>query len=614
MNGYAGKLLFVDLSKGTLRDEALTEEMARNFVGGYGLGARVLYSMMKPGADPLGPDNVLGIVTGPVTGTASNFSGRHAVVCKSPVSGTWNDASSGGFFGPELKEAGYDAVFVSGASDKPVYLWIKDGQAELRDAGKLWGLDAKETQKALEAETGEPKLRAAVIGPAGEKLSLLACVMNDGHRAAGRGGPGAVLGAKKLKAVAVRGTGKITAADPERVKQLNAEIREGMKTAPYAAVFREGGTGAGTGGSALSGDSPVKNWGGVGVAEFSPEEIEKLSSAQTAHYRTKAYACAQCPLGCGAEYEVNEDAWPVGETERPEYETAAAFGSLLLNTNAEAVIKCNEICNRYGLDTISTGATLAWAIECYENEVLNRTETGGLELEWGNAEAIVAATQALADSAGFGAVLALGSQGAADKLGKGHEYLQTVRGIELPMHDPRLLPGLARTYQYDPTPARHVKGGFGFNQMGMTGPEKYKTEGTGPADVQGVAFTEMFNSAGFCMFIAWAGGAQQVFPLVEAVTGFDMPGLQAAAIRILTMRHVFNLREGLKPADFSMPPRSVGKPPQETGPNTGGAVDNEALADNFFAALGWDRTTGKPSREGLQQLGGMDDVIRDLYG
>jgi aldehyde:ferredoxin oxidoreductase len=310
---------------------------------------------------------------------------------------------------------------------------------------------------------------------------------------------------------------------------------------------------------------------------------------------------------------VKEGPWPVGETERPEYETAAAFGMLLLNTNAEAILKCNEICNRYGLDTISAGATLAWAIECYENEVLNREETGGLELRWGNAQAIVDATQALADGTGFGATLTLGSAGAADKLGKGHEYLQTVRGIELPMHDPRLGPGLARTYQYDPTPARHVKGTIGWDQMGM-GPEKYDTEGTGPRDVEETAFVEMVNSGGFCLFIGSAGGNPQVLPMLEAVTGFDQRSLHTAGIRILTMRHAFNLREGLTPADFIMPPRSLGKPPQEVGPNAGGTVASEALADNFFAALGWDRITGKPSREGLQQLGGMDDVIQDLYG
>ncbi len=613
MNGYAGKLLFVDLSQGTLREESSSEQMARDFIGGYGIGARVLYSMMLPGTDALGPDNVLGFVTGPVTGTEANFSGRYTVVCKSPVSGTWNDASSGGFFGPELKNAGFDGIFISGTAATPVYLWIKDGKAELRDASKLWGLDAKETQKALEVETGEPKLRAALIGPAGERLALIACVMNDGHRAAGRGGAGAVMGSKKLKAIAVRGTGKVPVAQPEKVRELNAAIRENMKTAPLAEVFRSGGTGATTGGSALSGDTPVKNWGGVCVDEFTPAQAMQLDSTSSEQYKTKPYACSHCPLACGAEYLVNEGAWPVGETERPEYETLGAFGMLAGNINQEAIIRCNEICNRAGVDTISAGATIAWAIECYENEVFNRVETGGLDLKWGNAAAIIEATEALADGSGFGAILALGSQGAADKLGKGHQYLQAVRGIELPMHDPRFYPGLARTYQFDPTPARHVKGGIGFSQGGL-GPEKYNPAGTGPGDVQATAFTEMCNSAGFCMFIAHAGGGDQVFPLVEAVTGFEQPSLQVAAIRILTMRHVFNVREGIQPTDLTMPPRSVGKPAQATGPNAGGTVDNEALGDNFFAALGWDRQTGKPSREGLQQLGGMDDVIRDLYG
>ena len=613
MYGYAGKLLFVDLSKGTLRDEALTEEMARNFIGGYGIGARVLYNMMKPGVDALGPDNVLGFLTGPVTSTETHFSGRYSVVCKSPVSGTWNDASSGGFFGPELKKAGYDGVFVSGISEKPVYIWIKNGKAELRDASKLWGLDSKETQKALEEETGEPNLRAAVIGPAGEKLSLISCVMNDGHRAAGRGGAGAVMGSKKLKAVAAFGNQKVAVANPEKVKELNAAIRAAMKEAPAATGFHMGGTAVGNADSALSGDSPIKNWGSVGVDEFTPEQVEALGGINVSNkYLTKYYACARCPLGCGAEFEVNEGPYPVGETERPEYETFAAFGVLCGNTNVEAILKCNEICNRAGLDTISTGATVAWAIECYENEVFNREDTGGLELTWGNGPAIVAATQAIADGTGFGAFLALGSKGAADKLGKGHEYLQTVRGIELPMHDPRFAPGLARTYAFDPTPARHVKSGFGLTQLGM-GPEKYNFEGTGPAELQNITFTEIINSAGFCLFIAYAGGAEQAFPLVSAVTGFDIQSIAAAAIRIMTMRHVFNQREGLMRADFKVPNRSIGVPPLKTGPAAGRTIDVEKLGDNYFQALGWDVATGKPSREGLMQIGGMEDVAKDLY-
>ena len=243
--GYAGKLLFVDLSTGAITEEPLSETLAGQFLGGYGIGARVLYERMRPGVDPLGPDNILGFTTGPCTATGANFSGRYTVVCKSPVSGTWNDANSGGFFGPELKRAGYDAVFISGAAEKPVYIWIQDGKVEIRDAQHLWGLDVYATEAALKAETGESKLRAAMIGPAGENLSLIACVMNDRHRAAGRGGPGAVMGSKKLKALAVRGTGTITAADPARLKEVNRQIAAAMKTSPSAGAFKEGGTGIG---------------------------------------------------------------------------------------------------------------------------------------------------------------------------------------------------------------------------------------------------------------------------------------------------------------------------------------------------------------------------------
>ncbi len=618
--GYVGKLLFVDLTKGKIREEELSEDLARKFIGGYGLGARVLYDMMPGGADPLGPDNVLGFVTGPVTGTGAVFSGRYVVVCKSPVSGTWNDANSGGYFGPELKQAGYDAVFVSGVSKKPVYLWIKDGEAELRDASKLWGLDATESLEALIEDTGEKKMRAALIGPAGERQSLLACVMNDRHRAAGRGGAGAVMGSKKLKAVAVRGTGEVPVADPQRLKAINRNVRAAMKDGPMAmmmAGFGEYGTGMGNVGSALSGDSPVKNWGGVGVIDYGAEAANNLSvPAIDAKYKKRAYGCASCPLACGAHYEVNEGPWPIGFGDRPEYETWAAFGSTCLNSSAEAIIKVNDICNRAGIDTISTGMTVAWAIECYENEVLNRQETAGIELTWGNAAAIVDITQAIADGTGLGATLALGSKAAADKLGKGHEYLVTVRGIEVPMHDPKLGPGLARTYQYDATPARHVKGGAGLVQMMNPDPSKYNYEGTGFLDVMVTSNIEMINICGLCLFGMYAGVDGVQLQLMEAVTGwsFKSQDQMQAAMRVMNMKHAFNLREGLTPADFTVPARIVGKPAQEAGPLAGVTIDNDRLADNFFAAMGWDRETGKPSRRMLELMGGMDDVIEDLYG
>jgi aldehyde:ferredoxin oxidoreductase len=611
--GYAGHLLFIDLSTGLIQEELLSDEIATKFIGGYGIGARILYDRMKPGVDPLGPENILGFVTGPCTATGADFSGRYTVVCKSPVSGTWNDANSGGFFGPELKRAGYDGVFVSGAASKPVCIWINNGQVEVRDASHLWGLDVYNAEEMLRKEIRDKKMVAALIGPAGEKKSLLACVMNDRHRAAGRGGLGAVMGSKNLKAIAVRGTREVPIADPSGLKAVNKKIVAGMKTAQLASLFKEGGTGIGSAASALSGDSPVKNWGGVGIDDIGEQDAEIYNTLSMNRYRTKAYACANCPLGCGAHYTVPDGPWPLSETDRPEYETIASFGSMMLNTDQASIIKCNDICNRAGLDTISTGTTIAWAVECYENGILTAKDTGGIELRWGNGPAIVQMTQAIADHQGFGATLAFGSAGAARILGKGSEYLQTVRGVELPMHDPRLGPGLARTYQFDPTPARHVKGGTGLEQLGK-GPEKYNPEGSGPNDVKATIFTELLNSAGLCLFFMFGSDVSYIVPLIEAACGLDNQSQMAAGMRILTMRHVFNLREGLTPADFVLPPRSIGKPPLEAGPLANITVPAEALADNYFATLDWDRRTGKPSRQSLEQMGGMEDVIKDLYG
>jgi len=618
--GYAGKLLFVDLTKRTIKEEKLSEDLAKDFIGGRGIGARVLYDMMKPGADPLGPDNVLGFVTGPLTGAGVLFSGRYTVVCKSPVSGTWNDSNSGGFFGPELKKAGFDGVFIVGASEKPVYLWIKDGKAAIVDASRLWGKDTAETLEALIEETGEKKLRAAVIGPAGEQQSLMAAIINDEHRAAARGGPGAVMGSKNLKAVAVRGTGKVPVADPARVREINKTVVAALKTGPMAAmmtVIGVYGTPAGAGGSALSGDAPVKNWGGVGAVEFGEESAGKLTSLIfDAKYKTKKYSCANCPLGCGALYKVEDGKWPVGETSRPEYETVSAFGTICLNDDVEAILKCNYICNRYGLDTISVGATVAWAMECYENGLFSKEDTGGVELIWGNAEATVAITQAIADQRGFGKALALGSAAAAEKLGKGAEYLQTVRGMELPMHDPKLGPGYARTYQCDPTPARHMNGGLGMMQKMNPKPENYNVDGTGAQDLAVTCSMEVFTASGLCLFGMFVAPPEALPAFIEAVTGwsFTMQDLMKAGTRIMHMRQAFNLREGLKPADFVLPSRSVGEPAQTEGPLAGISIDYETLADNFFTAIHWDKQTGKPDRSSLEMLGGMVDVIEDLYG
>jgi aldehyde:ferredoxin oxidoreductase len=620
--GYAGKLLFVDLTRGTLKEKPLSEKLSRDFIGGYGIGARLLYDGMKPGVDPLGPDNILGFVSGPLNGTGALFGGRYTVVCKSPMTGGWNDANSGGYFGPEMKRAGFDGVFVSGVSARPVYLFIKDGKAEIKDAKALWGKDSTETEEALIRETGESKLRAAVIGPAGEKKSLMACIINDKHRAAGRGGCGAVMGSKNLKAVVVRGTAEVPVAHPEKVKEINAAILDFMKNGPtveQVKLWSAYGTGGITAGAALSGDAPVKNWGGVGVMDMGEESATKLGSFSfDAKYNTKKYACASCPLACGAHYKVEDGKWPVGETDRPEYETLAAFGTMTLNDDVESIIKCNHICNTYGLDTISVGSCVAWAMECYENGIFTKKETEGIELTWGNAEAIVAITEAIAEQRGFGKVLALGTAKAAEKLDKGAEYLQTVRGIELPMHDPRFSPGFARTYQYDPTPARHVKGGLGIPDFRSPNEVKYTYGGRGQMDVGVTCYTEIFNASGLCMFGGFCMPQDAAVRFMEAVTGWEFKeeDVLRTGKRIMNMRHVFNLREGQKPTDRAnrLPKRCVGEPPQTEGPVKGVTVDHEKLGSAFSESMGWNKETTVPTRKSLESLGGMEDVIRDLHG
>jgi aldehyde:ferredoxin oxidoreductase len=604
--GYAGKLLFVNLTNGNIEVKPLSEEIATRFVGGYGVGARILYETMKKGADPLGPDSVLGFVSGPLNATSSLFGGRYTVVCKSPITGGWNDSNSGGYFGPQLKKAGFDAVFVSGISKQPVYLFIRDGKMEIGDAKFLWGKDCKTAQEMLVKETGEPNLRAAMIGPGGERQTLTACIINDKHRAAARGGCGAVMGSKNLKAVAVAGFGKIAVADLPKVRQINKEILDWMKNGPTKEMVKnwgEFGTGGDTGMNGLTGDSPVKNWNGAGTVDMGEERLFRLAtSTYDGKYKTQKYACAQCPLGCGAHYSVREGKWPLPETDRPEYETLGAFGGMALNDNAESIIKCNDICNRYGLDTMSTGSTIAWAIECYEKGIFTKEDTGGVELTWGNADSIVAMTQAIAEQSGFGKILCLGSMKAAEALGKGKEYLQIAGGIELPMHDPRFSPYLARTYQCDPTPGRHIKGGVGIADFALPEHMRFQYQGRGQEDADATCMNEVLNSAGACKFSGFCAPPHALKILLDAVTGLDIEMIRTGK-RILNMRHLFNLREGIKPTHNLLPARWLGQPPLEDGPLKGRTVDYRQIAENFFEAIGWDKETMMPDKDSLEDVG-----------
>jgi aldehyde:ferredoxin oxidoreductase len=604
-NGYIGKILFVDLSTGAIKEEALGEKMCHDFIGGYGIGARILYSRQKAGIDPLGPENTLGLISGPLTGTPLPTGLRYSAVAKSPLTGGWGDANSGGFFGPYLKFAGFDAVFFTGISPKPVYLLIDNGKAQLKDASYLWGKDSYETEDVLMAEYGKQS-RVACIGPAGEKLSLVAGIMTDHGSTAGRSGLGAVMGSKKLKAVVARGAMDVLIADKTAVQSLRTELIKVMKTPGPSGQSRmdqmhQYGTSAGTYDSAHSGDSPVKNWGGIGIIDL--PDREGLHRDAFAARVEKLTGCWHCPIACKAVLKAGEGEYkyPAG-SRRPEYETAAAFGPNCANSHTESISMVNDICNRAGIDTISAGTIIGFTTELYENGILSKKDTDGIDLKWGNHQAMVAMTAKVVKREGLGNILADGVKIAAEKIGKGADkFAVHIGGQELGMHDPRMprgrgFPLQAVRYQMDATPGRHTA---------AFGPDSFRTH--------------IVNSAGLCFFSGFTLMAtpetdKRLVGFINAVTGwnYSLDELLKAGERIANLRHAFNLREGINELKWPVHPRIVGKPPQTTGPLAGVTADIEAQVYWNLGALDWDRVTTKPSKAKLLSLG-LDDVAKDLW-
>jgi aldehyde:ferredoxin oxidoreductase len=611
--GYTGKILFVDLSKGQLKDEVLDEKLGRQFIGGYGIGARILFSRQKAGVDPLGPDNTFGILTGPFTGTPVLSGTRHTIVGKSPLTGGWGDANSGGYLGAHLKFAGYDAVFFTGISEKPVYLFINNGKAELRDAAQLWRKDCYQTEDILKSELGK-NVEVACIGQSGENLSLIAAVMHRKGSAAARSGLGAVMGSKKLKAVAVTGNMKVPLADEERAKKLRRKCWDGMKG--QSGWLKEFGTQLFTVEAAHSGDSPVKNWGGVGAIDFPDAELIGVKSL--VKRQSKAFACYLCPIRCRRYMEegTGEYKYEAGSY-RPEYETSAMLGTNCLNSNLESIIKVNDICNRYGCDTISAGASIALAIECFENGLITKADTDGIEMTWGNHKAIVAMTEKLAKREGFGAVLADGVKVAAERIGNGADkYAMHIGGQEIPAHDPKFGFQFATTYRLDPTPARHTQGHEGIQPPGLLPKFDQKSfGGRGEVHKIGSNFQHAVNCTGMCDFVYFnLPSADFINEFMSAVTGWEVTTdeLLKTGERISNIRQAFNMREGLNPLKFKVPDRVIGRPPHKEGPLAGITVDEETLVKDYLAAMDWDPKTAKPSKKKLQALG-LEDVAQELW-
>jgi len=664
-DGFFGKVLFVDLSQGKIEEVALPPAIYRETLGGIGLGARVLYERMRPGADPLGAENVLGFVPGLLTGTGVPFSGRFMVVGKSPLTGGWGEANCGGHFGPVLRATGCDGLFVTGISPRPVYLLLDGEQAELRDAGHLWGLDTVETEQRIKEEVGRTA-QVACIGPAGEREALIAAIVTDGGRAAARSGLGAVMGAKRLKAVVVQGTGRVPIHDPQALSRLSDGYRQLFKEKPSSLprvlfrllrvfapfmrrlrmkpsggpaqaivqVYRTYGTCSGTALATEVGDAPVQNWRGVGARDFPLDRSAHISDDAVIQLQVKRYHCHNCPVGCGGIVRLSGDdagqhpgrGDPRGrpqEGHKPEYETLAAFGPLLLNDDLESIVEVNNICNRYGLDTISTGTAVAFALECAEQGLISREEANGLDLSWGNAETIVELVRRIGRREGLGDLLADGVKRAAERIGQGAEaYAMHVGGQELPMHDSRYEPLLGLAYLVDPTPARHtpsISGMVGLESLrevfaaeGLVPPGRYEYEGKGALFALVNRFFQVVSSAGLCMF-SLLMGRPPVREWINAATGWELNLEELLRIghRIQVLRHAFNLREGIQPADLSLPARASGNPPLEAGPLKGIALDVGTMVRDYFRAMGFDEVTGTPTRELLASLG-LSGIVKDL--
>jgi len=620
-NGYAGKFLWVDLSTGAMSDETPDEALLRDFIGGYGVAARILYDRIPAGVDPLGPDNILAVLTGPLTASAAPTGTRWTVAAKSPLTQTWGDANGSGFFGPVLKLAGYDAVFFTGVSAQPVYLLIDDGQPALRDASELWGQDTYQIEDWLK-ETFGKKAEGICIGPAGEKQSLIAAIMHRKGRAAGRSGLGAVMGSKRLKAIVVRGNRDVQPANPEAAKALrNKFMKQITGGVGLANFYRSTGTPGYIEPGIMLADAPTRNWAGVGPRDFYPQAEKIGYDAITALDKVRK-SCWRCPISCWGEVKTRFAGREV-VAHVPEYETAIAFGSNLMNEDLPSIVTANEICNRLGLDAISAGATVAFAVECYEQGLLSHEDADGLDLSWGNAQAIVTALHKLAlREPGLGELLADGVKVAAEKIGpEAQPFAIHVGGQELPMHDPRYEPGMGLIYHIDATPGRHTQGANWNWPEGLQvdaskfGQQPHQQEGQGKALRPIGNFNHIANVSGLCLFGYLSTYADFLPEFLTAVTGhaYDIDELLVIGERIAALRQAFNVREGYNPIANPIPERAYGLPPLEEGPTAGVTVELETLRRDYLDAMGWTQDAAIPTRKRLMDLG-LDDVAADLWG
>jgi aldehyde:ferredoxin oxidoreductase len=654
--GFHGKVLFVDLSAKSHCVETIDPQVYRDFLGGYGLGAWLMWKHYPAGTDPLAPASCFAICSGLLTGLKAPFSGRIQIVGKSPLTNTWGDSNSGGSVCSHLRAAGYDALVVTGKADVPSLLVVRDGEVSIEPAGELWGKEVPETFDALKQRFGGKRdVGVSAIGPAGEKQLRIAAVMNDRYHAFGRQGFGAVYGSKNLKAIVVAGSGEVPIARPDEFKAICKRVTDEYKRdlgvvarviawflkaktwlgwfyrlaarlgaklqSPQASMrrsFSQRGTTLAVALSVENGDAPIKNWKGIGPRDFPMKRSMKIDGGAVEQIVTKKLSCGDCPMPCKGIVRVKSRG--LTDVRRPDYETLIGFGANLLNDDLELVTACHDACNRLGIDALSSSATLGWVCEAVERGILTKDDLDGIDMRWGHGEAALALTIKMGTGEGCGAWLGHGVKRAAEHVGKGsEEFAIHVHGGEPAYHDSRFTSLMGVTYVADPTPGRHTAGSASWNEtfgVGLSLPKaadkkdwniKWKgTEGKGRAQALHSNAHQAMNGLGLCMFTGLTGTLPWT-ELVNAATGWNYTDadLLQCGERIQNLRAAFNRREGIRPSDFNIPTRMLGEGDGnlEAGPLRGVRVPLPMLRDDYFAAMQWNKATGNVSKQRAAELG-----------
>lgn len=630
MFAYTGKILKINLTKLKVVKESLNESLAKLFLGERGLNSAFLYDNVQPRMDPLDPDNPLLFGVGPLNGTFASGCSRFTVSAKSPLTGILGDACAGGFFGPELKFAGYDQIIIEGRASEPVYLWIDDDSVEIRDAGNVWGSDVWETHKIIREELADNRIQVACIGQAGENQVRFAGIFANLARAAGRTGMGTVMGSKRLKAIAVRGSKSVEVADTDGFLEVVETIEDQLFRSPeYKSRSLMGSTRL-VNSLNKQGFLVTKHFQtGVfeGANKISGEELLK-------NYNVKSKACFACPMPCSRFFVIKNGRFAGLHGEGPEYETLGSVGSRCNNDDLNLILKANDMMNRYGMDSITTGEAIAFAMECYEKGILTRKQTDGLDLSWGNNDVILMLIEKIAKKEGFGEVLSHGTRQAAKIIGKGSEkYAMHVKGLEIIAGEPRGMKAFALTYAVGSRGADHLraepmfelsnnielaKKRFGVSDAAL----RLKFKGKGKVVKYYEEVCAIADSLPMCKNIAACLDAPPNFyelkniasKLIQTAIGWNTtPGeVQRIGERIINLERAFNVREGITRKDDTLPKRFLKEPlPKECGPSAGSIVELEPMLNEYYQEREWNEETGIPTQRKLKEIG-LEYVAKDL--